>query len=341
MNETTKYGVPGEKAERQIGFFLVSSFTMLPFVSAVEPLRVANRLSGRALYSWHLFTIDGEPATASNGMTQAVDAGIEAVQRFPTMIVCGPHEPSVYDGKKVFAWLRRLARHGTQVGALDTGSYLLARAGLLNGYRCTIHWENLAGFVEEFPNLQVSTALFEFDRDRFTCAGGTAALDMMLHLIAHQHGRRLASAVAEGFIHDIIRPAGDPQRMDLRSRIGVTHPKLLSCIALMEANLEQPLLRTELAAAVGLSKRQLERLFRRYLETTPSRYYMELRLQKSRRLLEQTSLPIIEVALACGFSSPGYFSHRYRELFGVSPREERSNEQRVVAIRSEMSQRQK
>ncbi len=324
MMQSTKYGVPGDEAERQIGFFLVPSFTMLPFVSAVEPLRAANRVSGRALYRWRIFTADGEPAIASNGMSQVADAAIDGMQRCPAMIVCGPYEPNLYEDKKVFAWLRGLARHGTQLGALETGSYLLARAGLLDGYRCTIHWENLPGFVEQFPRLNVSTALFEFDRDRFTCAGGTAALDMMLHMIAQHHGRRLATAVAEGFIHDIIRHPDNPQRMDLRSRTGVPHPKLLNCIALMEANLEQPWLHSELATTIGLSKRQLERLFRRYLATTASRYYMELRLNKGRRLLEQTSLAVIEVALACGFSSPGYFSHRYRALFGVSPRDERA-----------------
>jgi transcriptional regulator GlxA family with amidase domain len=324
MNDSRKYGIPSEPAEREVGFFLVSSFTLLSFVAAIEPLRVANRMSGRSLYSWRLFTVDGEPAIPSNGMTQAVDDAIDRAPHLPIVIVCGPYEPSLYKDKKVLSWLRKLARNGTQLGAVDTGSYVLARAGLLNGYRCTIHWENLPGFAQEFPDIEVSTALFEFDRDRMTCAGGTAALDMMLRLIAEHHDHRLATAVAEGFIQDIIRHPDEPQRMSLRSRTGVSHPKLLGCIALMEANLEQPLLHNELASAVGLSKRQMERLFSRYLDTTPSRYYMDLRLKMGRRLLEQTSLPILEVALACGFSSPGHFSHRYRALFGVSPRQERN-----------------
>ncbi len=324
MNDSRKYGIPSEPAEREVGFLLVSSFSMLPFIAAIEPLRVANRLSGRSLYSWRLFTVDGEPAIANNGMAQAVDSAIDRAPRLPIVIVCGPYEPSLYQDEKVFGWLRNLARNGTQLGAVDTGSYVLARAGLLNGYRCTIHWENLPGFAQEFPDIEVSSALFEIDRDRMTCAGGTAALDMMLHLIAEHHDHRLATAVAEAFIQDIIRHPDEPQRMNLRSRTGVSHPKLLGCITLMEANLEQPLLHNDLASAVGLSKRQMERLFSRYLDSTPSRYYMDLRLKMARRLLEQTSLPILEVALACGFSSPGHFSHRYRALFGVSPRQERS-----------------
>ena len=310
-------------AERPIGFLLTPTFSILAFMSAVEPLRVANRFSGRALYSWHVFTSDGEPAVAANGMSVAADASIHEVTGFPTVIFCGPHDPNRFKSSAIEAWLRRLARSGTRLGALDTGAYLLAQARLLDGFRCTIHWENLPGFTEAFPGIEVSSELYEFDRNRFTCGGGTAALDMMLTLIATEQDRRLASMVSELFLHDNIRAAREPQRMSLRTRLGVAHSGLLECITLMEKNLEQPLLPAELAAYVGVSKRQLERLFRRYLASTPARYYTELRLQLGRQLLEQTAMPVTEVAFACGFASPGHFSHRYRALYGLSPRQAR------------------
>ena len=317
------FGVCSGEAARPIGFFLAPTFSLLPFVSALEPLRAANRLSGRALYGWRLISSDGEPVAASNGMRFDVQASIDHVDRLPTLIVCGAHEPHAYHDDRVFAWLRRLALAGTRIGALDTGAYVLAQARLLDGHRCTIHWENLPGFVEAFPGIKASSELYEIDGNRFTCGGGTASLDMMLTLIAEEQDRRLATAVSEQFLHDNIRQAGAPQRMSLRTRLGIAHPGLLDCIAIMEDNLEQPLLPNELAKRIGVSKRQLERLFRRYLETTPARYYMDLRLQHGRRLLAQTSLPVTEIALAGGFASPGHFSHRYRSLFGQSPRQSR------------------
>ena len=323
MQPCDSFGNVDGDGESRIGFLLTPTFSILPFISAVEPLRVANRFSGRALYSWHVFSRDGEPVVAANGMSQAAEACIEDVASFPTVIVCGPHDPNRFDSPAIDAWLRRLARAGTRLGALDTGAYLLAQAHLLDGYRCTIHWENLPGFMESFPNLDVSSELYEFDRNRFSCGGGTAALDMMLTLIATEQDRRLASMVSELFLHENIRAAEEPQRMNLRLRLGITHPGLLECIALMEKNLEQPLLPAELAARIGVSKRQLERLFRRYLASTPARYYMELRLQQGRQLLDQTAMPVTEVALACGFASPGHFSYRYRALYGLSPRQTR------------------
>ncbi len=313
-------GVP-----QDIGFLLVPNFSMMAFTAAVEPLRSANRLTGKLLYRWRIFTSDGEPVEASNGITVVPDSGIDAVDRFPTVIVCAGIDVQRHGDRRVFAWLRRLERAGCTVGALCTGSHILARAGLLDGYRCTIHWENLGSFREEFPDIDVSTDLFEIDRKRFTCSGGTAALDMMLHLIALQHGIDLATAVSEQFIHDRIRDPHDHQRMGLRARLGISHPKLIGAIGEMEANPEYPLRPSELAERVGLSTRQLERLFRTYLQCTPTRYYLKLRLERARNLLRQTSMSVFDVALACGFVSASHFSKCYREFFGRAPREERQH----------------
>ena len=312
-----------EKAQEVISFFLVRDFPLMCFTSAVEPLRSANRLSGRALYAWDIISRDGEAVESSSGIQVLPHRAIGDAENLETLFAIAGLAAETYADKQVFGWLRKLGRQGCRLGAISTGSYILAHAGLLDGYRCTIHWENLAGFQEEFPKLDVTPELFEVDRKRMTCSGGIAALDLMLSLIGRDHGRELATAVAEQFIHERIRDQHDTQRMALRNRLGISHPKLLKVIALMEENLEEPLSRAQLARQARLSTRQLERLFRKYLSRTPTRYYLELRLHKARRLLRQTAMSVLDVALACGFVSASHFSKCYREFFHKSPREER------------------
>ncbi len=306
-----------------IGFLLVPKFSMVAFSAALEPLRAANRMSGRELYTWRLFSRDGGPVTSSGGVSVIPDASIAEAPHFPTMIVCAGIDVHLYRERDVLSWLRRLDRQGARIGSICTGAHVLARAGLLDGHRCTLHWENIPGFVEEFPDIEVTSELFEIDRKRMTCSGGIAPLDMMLHMIAAEHGHELAAMVSDQFIHDRIRGPNDHQRMTLQSRLGVRDAKLISVIAQMEANLEEPLSRETLAASVGLSTRQLERLFRKHLKSTPKHYYLELRLRRSRQLLLQTSMSVLGVALACGFVSASHFSKCYREFFGRTPREER------------------
>jgi transcriptional regulator GlxA family with amidase domain len=305
------------------GFFLHPRFSMLAFTSAVEPLRAANRLSGRKLYEWKIISHDGRPVSSSSLIEVLPHGGLDDFEMLPNVVVVAGLSAQFFEDRKLFAWLRRLARRGCRIGALSTGSYTLAKAGLLDGYRCTIHWENLTGFREDFSNLDATGELFEIDRGRFTCSGGTAALDLMLSLMALEHGRTLATQVAEQFIHERIRDTHDRQRMSLRSRLGISHPKLLKVLELMEEHLEEPLPRSDLARRTGLSTRQLERLFRKYLGRTPTRYYQELRLYRARTLLTQTSLSVLDVALACGFVSASHFSKCYREFFRCTPREER------------------
>lgn len=315
---------PGEATTVEtFTFLLLPRFSMMAFTAAVEPLRSANRMSGTQLYRWHLVSRDGGPVRASNGLDVMAQAAIDRVAACETLFVCGGLDAHRFDDRHTMAWLRRMARHGGTMGALCTGSYLLARAGLLSGYRCTIHWEELEAFTEAWPQLDVSDDLFEIDRNRITCSGGTAALDLMLHLIALRHGAELAGKVSEQFIHERIREAHDHQRMALQSRLGVSEPKLLAAIGAMEAHLEETLPLPGIAAAVALSPRQLERLFKKHLGRTPSRYYRELRLHRARLMLMQDRASILSVALAAGFVSASHFSRRYREYFGHSPREER------------------
>jgi transcriptional regulator GlxA family with amidase domain len=308
---------------RVFSFFLVPNFSMMAFTAAVEPLRSANRMSGSQLYEWRVISKDGRPVAASNKLQVVADASIADVDQAEILLVCAGIDGHRYDDRQLLAWLRRIARQGGIVGSLCTGTHLLARAGLLNGYRCTIHWEDLESFADEHPELEVTDDIFEIDRNRITCSGGTAALDLMLHVITMDHGAELAGKVSEQFIHERIREAHDHQRMALQSRVGVSDPKLLSAIGEMEGNLEEPLPLPDIADAVGLSTRQLERLFKKHLGRTPSRYYRELRLHHARLMLMQGSASILSIALAAGFVSASHFSRRYREYFGRTPREER------------------
>ncbi len=315
------FGSAPRELPQRIGFLLVPRLSLIAFTSAVEALRLANRAAGRALYAWKLVSVDGRPVTTSSGVVLHPEGGLEAAEDCQTIVVCSGVEVHRFDDRPLRSWLRRAGRTGIDLGALCTGSHLLARAGLLDGYRCTIHWENIPGFVEEFPDIEVTSELFEIDRNRFTCSGGTAPLDMMLHMIAMRHGNDLAAAVSDQFIHDRIRGSHDDQRMTLQSRIGVRDAKLISAISQMEANIEEPLSCVEIAAEVGLSTRQIERLFRKHLDVTPMHYYLEVRLRRARQLLLHTSMSVMAVALACGFVSASHFSKRYREHFGRAPHE--------------------
>jgi transcriptional regulator GlxA family with amidase domain len=305
------------------GFCLLPKFAMLAFTAAVEPLRAANLLSGRTLYRWRVYTHDGQPMASSNGIEVKAQASVEADEALDSAVICGGLDAHLFKDKAVFNWLRRQARQGARIGALSDGTHLLAAAGLLDDYACTIHWQCIAGLREMHPELDIHDELYCIDRNRFTCAGGTASLDMMLHLIEQDHGHDLALQVAEQFLHERIRTDDDEQRMALRLRVGVGHPKLLQAIGVMEANLEQPIGSGELAEQAGLSVRQLERLFQKYLGCTPRAHYVELRLQRAHRLLTHSSLSVTEVGLACGFVSASHFAKRYRERFDQTPQKTR------------------
>ena len=305
------------------GFLLLPKFTLIAFSCAVEALRMANYVSGKSLYRWSLLTADGQPVAASNGLSMVPDCALVESPAVDTLFVCGGLDVEQTVSKELLGGLRKLANRKFSLGAICTGTYALAKAGLLDGYRCTIHWENLASLRENFPHLVISSELFEIDRNRITCSGGTAPLDLMLQLIGKHHGHELASAISEEFTCERIRGRHDRQRIPLKLRLGTSQPKLVEAVTLMEANLEEPMSPDELARHVGLSRRQLERLFQKYLHCVPTRYYLELRLHRARQLLLQTSMSIVDVAFACGFVSAPHFSKCYRDFFGQPPRDER------------------
>ena len=308
---------------REIVFVLVPEYSFIAFSSAVEPLRMANRMHGGPLYRWRVVTSGGMPVSSSSGLLVQVDGDLGSGENADLVIICAGERVQHHVDKACVAWLRRLAQRRVPLAAICTGAYLLARADLLAGYRCTIHWENLASLREEFPDITVTSELFEIDRDRYTCSGGVAPLDMMLNLIQAEHGSPLAVAISEEFICDRIRGQNDPQRIPLRHHLGTSQPKLVEAISLMEANIEEPMSLDELSRHVGLSRRQLERLFQKHVHRVPTRYYLELRLARARLLLLQTTRPIVDIAFACGFVSAPHFSKCYRDHYGVPPREER------------------
>lgn len=306
-----------------VGFLLIDGFALFSYSSAVEPLRAANVLSEHELYRWRHISIDGTPATASNGVRVAPDCRVGDHAGFDAVIVCAGGNPTLFDDSATLNWLRRLAREGVRLGGVSGGPWILARAGLLAKYRCTIHWEHLPALSEAFPQLDVRRTVFEIDRDRLTCAGGVAALDMMIEVVSRAHGAQLGVAVAEWFLRTEPRSGSASQRMSPRERFGVANEPLLRALSLMDARMEQPVDSDELAAHAGVSLRQLERLFRKYLNVSPAEQYLSLRLDRSRNLLRQTTLSVTEIAIVTGFSSSSHFSRSYRARFGQAPREER------------------
>ncbi len=308
---------------RRYSFLLVHNYSMIAFATAIETLRMANRLSGKRLYQWDIITLSGNPVTASNGLMMNVTGAATENITTDALFVCGGVDIDRVWDKDLPKLLHKLAGRKIPLGALCTGTYLLARSNLLNGYRCTIHWENLASMREEYPEIIVSSELFEIDRDRYTCAGGTATLDMMLSFVRKHHGHDLAASISEEFICERIRGRNDKQRIPLKQILGTSQPKLTEAVSLMESNLEEPMSLDELAQHVGVSRRQLERLFQKHLNCVPTRYYLQLRLQCARQLLMQSTQSIVDIAFACGFVSAPHFSKCYRDYFGVPPREER------------------
>ncbi|TKC88085.1 GlxA family transcriptional regulator [Trinickia terrae] len=308
-----------------ISFLLLPGFSAIGFMSAVEPLRVANRFRD-GLYQWHILSIDGAPVTASNGISLNAEAAFGAVEveRVRTLFVVAGFEPLAGYTRALGEWLKRASRAGATLGGIDTGSFILAEAGLFSGEdRLTLHWEALSAFRERYPALDASQELFEIGERRITCAGGTASIDMMLDLIGRSHGAALASRISEQFVVGRIRRRSDHQRMEIAVRYGVHNLKLVQVIGLMEENMEDPLTPDELAQEVGVTRRQLERLFCSALKDTPTHFYQCLRLTRARELVRQTAMTITSICVACGFESPSHFSRTYRARFGMSPGRDR------------------
>ena len=309
--------------QRHFAFLVIDQFSMLCLAAAIDPLRSANRMGGDNFYKWSLVSIDGNPVSASNGMEVAMDYSIDTMKKCDVLFVCAGYRLEVEGQKHLLAKLRERARNGGAVGGLSIGAHILGQAGLLSNYDCTIHWENRASFQESFPNANCTGHVFEVDRNRYTSAGGTTSIDLMLHIINEDMGAHVANEVANQFQHERIRTNADRQRVGPERDLAGKSVKLQKAVELMSEHLEEPLSALEIARRVGLSLRQVERLFLRHLSCTPGRYYMSVRLERARELLRHTNASILDVALSTGFTSHSYFAQSYRNHLGRSPSEER------------------
>lgn len=302
----------------RIAFLTLPNYSMIAVANAVEVLRMANRLRGAEAYGWEIVTATGGPALASNGLTLNETVTLAELDRPDLLLVCGGVEVREAVDKRLLVALRRLARDGVKLGGLCTGSFALAAAGLLRGRRCAIHWENLAPIQEEFPDVEFVRDLYAIDRDRITCTGGIAPLSLILALVEARLGGAVATGVQAQFLVERVRAGAEPQHAPLSG-----HGKLEQAIRMMDESIDAPLQSNAVARGVGLSPRQLERLFRRHLGQSPAAYFAGLRLDRARTLLRETVMPVTAVALACGYVTPSRFSAAYRGRFGRPPREDR------------------
>ncbi|WP_373181963.1 GlxA family transcriptional regulator [Halomonas campaniensis] len=306
---------------RHVGVVVLPGFSLLAEACATEPLAVANQLAGRPLYRLTTFGLDGEPVASGSRQVLLTRQRVGDDVGLDMLMVCASDPEGA--SESLLAWLRRLATAGVVLAGIGGGTELLARAGLLDGYRATLPWQRFEAVARDHPRVRLSRHLFEIDRDRLTCSGGTAAMDMIMTLIGQHQGSELAERVSAHFVLERVRMGDEPQQVPLRSRLGRAPESLVEAVTLMEANIEEPLTTHELAEHLGISRRQLERLFKKHLQAVPSRYYLDLRLQQARRLLREGDLPAGEIALLTGFSSAAHFSTAYRNHFGLTPREER------------------
>jgi transcriptional regulator GlxA family with amidase domain len=299
-------------------FLLLPDFPLYALVPATDALRIANQTAGTRLFDWSFVSAKGGPVRANNGMVVDETLPIGGTPPPRCVIVCSGNEPVQHLTKPMLSWLRRLAAHGVMLGALDTGAFALAAAGVLAGYKATLHWEAIPVFRDAFPDIEVLEQIFVVDRERATAAGGIASLDMMLWMIDRAHGPALAQTVANGFVHGRARPPETPQRMD-----GVQAPstptQVRRCMTLMRENLAFPLPAEDLCQRLSISRRRLERLFRRETGLSPSEAYMALRLEAAREQLFYSGNSIGHIAEACGFVSNAHFSRAFRRRFGSSP----------------------
>lgn len=308
---------------QRYGLLVVPNFSLIALAAVVDPLRLANGVLEGKAFIWTILATSAEPVPSSDGIRVLPDATIHDGMPFDTVFVIGPNPVPRQGYGEISTWLRRQAARGVKLGGIDTGSVFLARAGLLDGYRCTIHWEDREVLLEQFPNLIVSNHLFEIDRDRYTCSGGVSPLDMMTWLLGRPPGsRELAEQVADLLVlhrrnHD------ESQTVPLRHRLGHAPKPLVEALELMESNLEEPLKPAEIANYLSLSRRSLERLFCAYLGVSPAQKYLQLRLARARTVVLRTTIDLDEVARGSGFASPSHFVARYRRAYGVTPNAER------------------
>jgi len=318
------------------GFVLLPGFSLLALGGALDALTGANEVLEESAYISVTVSLDGRPVRAACGTALAPAHGLADAPPLDAVFVVSdtPLPEAARDGHgALHGWLRERAASASVMGGIGTGAAVLAQAGLLNGHRATLHWAHGPPLADAHAGVVVSSNVYEIDRARLTCTGATASLDMMIAWLGQRHGERVAQELVAHFGLERLRARDERQRAPVAARLGLGSARLTEAVSLMEANLGEPLPTEDIARLVGVSRRQLERLFKQHLDELPSRYYGELRLSRARRLLQQTSQSILQVGLGCGFSSGSHFSNAYRARYGHTPREERS--QRANAWRAQ------
>jgi transcriptional regulator GlxA family with amidase domain len=303
----------------RVGALLIDGFALMSYAAVAEPLRAANLLARRELYALTNVPAAGSAATSSGGAVVPGQAAVGGGAPFDLLLVVAGGDPAAFGDRRVLSWLRRAARAGVTLGGVSGGPVILARAGLMTGRRMTVHWEHAAALAAVDPALMLERSLYVIDRDRVTCAGGTAPIDLMHALIAMHHGVAFARLVSDWFLHTDIRPSGSPQRAGLAERHGTSHPALLDALAAMEDHVADPLDLRQLAGLAGVGVRQLNRLFRELLGRSTMGFYRDLRLDRARDLLRGSTLPMTEIALATGFAGSAHFAAAHARRHGQPP----------------------
>ena len=303
----------------RIGVLPITGFALMAYASTVEPFRAANVLSRRPLYDVVNVASTLSPVPSSGAASVTPQVTIKEPLDLDYLFVVAGGNPMLFKDRNILAFLGRMSRFGARMGGVSGGPVILALAGLMEGRRMTVHWEHGEALSESFPNLMIERTLYVIDRDRLTCAGGTAALDLMLELITNQHGSQFASLVSDWFLHTEIRPSIGPQRSGMPARVGSSNVAILDAVKVMESHVTDPVSLPDLAFAAGVSERQLNRLFRQKLGRSTMGYYRDLRLDKARNLLANSSLPLTEIAYVTGFANSSHFSRLFSEYFGKSP----------------------
>ncbi|MDO6562380.1 GlxA family transcriptional regulator [Amphritea sp. 1_MG-2023] len=308
---------------QKIHFLLLPGFSLFGLTSMLGPLRHANGTSDDDLYEWFLVSESGGLIRSSDNIEIMTNVSIKDVDKCETLIICSGRDPWLSKTAALLGFIRQQNNFGADIGCQDTGAYIAAAAGVLDGYRTTIHWENHESASQTFPKVTFVQELLVIDRKRFSCPGALSGLDMMLYLVSTQYGKALASQVADALVYTHERAHTEPQRRSMQLRLDTRNPHLIEAVQLMEQNIEEPLLITELADHLGISGRELERLFKSHLQQTPKSFYRNLRLEKARWMLQQTRSSVTSIAMACGFISLSHFTRSYQQTFCKKPSDER------------------
>ena len=306
----------------KIGVLPIPGFALVSYSCTVEPLRAANLLSGEPLYNVVHFTIDDRAQSSGAAYVEPTYRPGQIVDLDMLLIVAGG-DPFGFQSNAIFSWLRQMAKNGVRIGGVSGGPVILANAGLMSGRRMTVHWEHAPLLAERYPDAVIERRLYVIDRDRVTCGGGTAPLDLMHALIASQHGSDFARLVSDWFLHTDIRAATAPQRSGIAERVGSHSPRVIEAVSAMESHIADPLSLTQLALVAGITARHLNRLFADVLGESAMEYYRSLRLSVGQQMVKDTSMGIREIAEATGFSNASHFSNAYRDRFHVRPQTDR------------------